>query len=228
MSEILVLARDYLERMANPIYGASTNEDYAIRFAMLMRSEGFEERLNKEISEIADRTTLTSHGWHWVLGWAKSRRLDLSEDLLVELFEEWSSVFLRADIIDLAIQNADYSAQSLGRGLNEFPNRFLAKIMSSATRRREEDVRRSEDTQIWEERQSVEPHPSTSIAESTLIALLQVGRPITLDAASVFLRHLWSGQQQLLYYFWAICDGLDSETRDAWVSRLRPPNAERG
>lgn len=223
MSELLLLASDYLERMANPIYGSAMNEDYAIRFATLMRSEGFEEKLNREISETKDRSTLTSHGWQWVLGWAKSRRLDLSEQLLIELFEEWSSVFLRSDIIDLAIQNSDYTGYYQG-SLNEFPNSFLAKIMSRATRPLDE-VRDSEQVgrELREEKLTAERYSSTSIAESTLIALLQVGQPITLDAASVLLRHPWHGQQQLLRYFSAILNGFDSETREAWTKRLDPP-----
>jgi hypothetical protein len=198
--------------MANPVYGYTTNEDYSMRFAKLLESEGFEDQLGEEIRTLRDRDALTSHGWLWLIGWAKSRNIDLAEDLLVDLFEEWWSVYARCAIIDLATHRNEGQLRSTDNPLNEFPNRFLAKIMLLATKPEEAEGSTNELSR------------QTGRAESVLVSLLQVGRPITLEAASVLLRHHWKGQAQLLEFFWALCNSLDRETRDAWVERLKPPS----
>jgi hypothetical protein len=60
MSDLLFLARDFIDRMANPTYGAAVNEDHALRFASLLQREGFEELFMREIREVRDRDALTS------------------------------------------------------------------------------------------------------------------------------------------------------------------------
>ena len=227
MSEILTLARDYIERMANPVYGSSVNEEYSIRFASLLSLDGFESRLNEEISSLEDRNTLTSYGWLWLLEWAKSRRITLNEELLVGLFEEWSSVFVRSDIVDVATQRAEAPGGNVRNfSVKEFPNRFLTRIMVRATERPEERER-SDSQRFHEDNRKRENVPSTAMAESALISFMQVGRPITLDAAAVLLRDEWQGQEHLLRYFWAKLDSIDEETRANWIKRLDPPSLQR-
>lgn len=224
MSEILTLARDYIEHMANPVYGLSVNEDYSIRFAVLLRSDEFEGRLRQEIRELTTEDTLTSYGWIWLLSWARSRRIDLPENLLVDLFGEWSSVFVRSSVLDIGTQNADYThGQWKGSSIGEFPNQFIRRIMLQATESPE--APQVPISRKGLERAEVlrEPEPVMSLAESTLIALLQLGTPLTLDAATVFLRDEWKGHDQLVRFFWAICDSLDPETRELWIERLDPP-----
>lgn len=88
MSGLLTLARDYIERMANPVYGLVTNEDYSLRFAHLLGSEGFEDTFREEIRSVRDTEALTSNGWLWLIEWARSRRVDVQEELLSELYDE--------------------------------------------------------------------------------------------------------------------------------------------
>ncbi|MGA2075315.1 MAG: hypothetical protein ABSH52_17630 [Terriglobia bacterium] len=214
MSELLALARDFIEKMANPVYGYATNEDYSARFAELLRSEGFEGRLREEISTLRRPDALTSYGWLWVIGWAKSRRIPLPDDLLTELFEEWSSVFARCAIVDLATAELEYEPRGRDLSVQDFPSPFLVSIMTSATELGEE---------IYPTAELGRP---SGRAESVLIALLQVGRPITLDAASALLRHEWRGQRQLLEYFWTLCNSLDPETREVWIRDVNPPPIE--
>lgn len=226
MSEILTLARDYIERMANPIYGSSVNEEYSVRFAALLRLDGFEDRLNEEISKVEDRNTLTSYGWLWLLEWAKSRRITLNEDLLVALFEEWSSVFVRTDIVDVSTQKSEeLSVNFRNFSVSEFPNRFLSRIMLRATR--PEQLGRSDFLQYPEDDRKRDNILSTTLAESALISFMQVGRPITLDAAAVLLRDQWQGQQHLLRFFWSKLDSIEEETRANWIKRLEPPSLRR-
>ena len=65
------------------------------RFASLLQRQGFEERFLQEIREVQDREALSSHGWLWLIGWAKSRSVELPTGLLVDLFEQWSDVFVK-------------------------------------------------------------------------------------------------------------------------------------
>jgi hypothetical protein len=60
-------------------------------------------------------------------------------------------------------------------------------------------------------------------AESVLIAPLQVERPITLNAASLLLRHSWPGQKRLQEFFWAVVGSLEEETEQKWIDSIRPP-----
>ena len=57
-------------------------------------------------------------------------------------------------------------------------------------------------------------------AESLLVSLLQVGRPITLRAASTFLRHEWQGQRHIQIFFWLLYDKLDRESQAAWSTSI--------
>jgi len=241
MSDLLFLASDYIERMSNPVYGVSMNEDYGLKLATLLRREGFEASLTEEIRSLRDPNTLTSFGWLWLFGWARARNIALDEDLLIALYEEWSSEFIKAAIVELATQDFKYSPNPIPKPyptqtslIEEFPNRFLSRIMAQATRVSDAKLDPSEDRPSAqrnamspeEEQNQFEQEPSTELAESTLIALLQVGSDITTDAAKVLLEHEWPGKDQLLESFREILDGLEPETRKVWITRLEPPEFE--
>lgn len=53
MSNFLAVADDFLERMNNPAYGGAVNDEYAMKFARLLRDEQFEEQLNRQISDVS-------------------------------------------------------------------------------------------------------------------------------------------------------------------------------
>jgi hypothetical protein len=206
--------------MANPVHGFSTNEDYSIRFGRLLESEGFEDQLRQEVERLRDLDTLTSHGWLWLIGWAKSRRIRIHDSLLLALFDEWASVFVKSEIVDVATQDeGDESHIDRPQSLDNFPHPFLARILASATEIPEES---EPGEKPWESESGGHPRIQ-SRADSVLIALLQVGRPIALDAASVLMHHEWAGQAQLLEFFWSIVDTLDPDTQEVWMERLRPP-----
>ena len=77
MSGLLSLARDYLERMANPVYGFAVNEEYSLRFAQLLETDGFESSLRREVQELRDTEELTSNGWLWLMGGQRQERSKL-------------------------------------------------------------------------------------------------------------------------------------------------------
>lgn len=71
MSILLGLARDHLDRMANPAYGSAVNEEYSLRLAALLQREGVGNELEAEMHSLRDAGLLTSHGWMWFLGSAR-------------------------------------------------------------------------------------------------------------------------------------------------------------
>ncbi len=196
--------------MANPAYGFATNEEYSLRFASLLGTDGFEAALRKEIEGLRDKDALTSNGWLWLIRWARSRQIAMPEELLLELFDEWSSVPARCAIVDLATFRSELQPRA-NVTLTDFPNRFLAKIMNKATAIPVKDLR-----------EDVRPDSGrlTAQAESVLVVFLQVGTPLTIAAASALVRHQWQGHEQLFEFLQVLAQTVDAETRGVWSERL--------
>lgn len=211
MSHILPLASDFIERMSNPSYGIRVNEDYSIRLGTLLSSEGFEHELLREIEQLRDPEALTPHGWLWLLSWTRAKGASLDGKLLLHLAESFSSVFMQAAVIDLATLGFDGQSSDSTATIAEFSHPWLSMLLSNCT-----DAHGDDDK---ERRQA-----DTRRAETVLIALMQVNREITLDAASTLLNHSWAGQPLLVQFFWSLCNELDDETQEVWISRLRPPS----
>jgi hypothetical protein len=210
MSTVLALARDFIERMSNPVFGLSTNEEYSLEFGQLLQSEDFAFQLRRDIESLRDPVEMTSHGWLWILGWARSNRIQLQDHLLLALFEQWSSVFMKTAIVDLV--TAELEGQKEQRS-DERESQFLEEIV----------VRATEYEQRREDRREAPPVAQFGRAEATLIALLQVGRPATLQAAQGLLRRRWTGQERLVEFFWSLVDSLEDDTRAAWLQAVNPP-----
>lgn len=210
MSQVLALASDFIERMINPAYGIRVNEEYSLRFAELLSTEGFEDLLRSEVAQLKSPETLSQHGWLWVLGWARSKKISIDETLLLQLTESWSSIFMQVAAIDLATREAKWVPREPITSIQEFGHPWLSKLMLNCTKA--SDGKNMDQEYI-----------DTRCAEMTLVALMQVGSDIALDAASSLLNHKWAGQAQLVKLFWSLCDRLDDETQELWVSRLHPP-----
>jgi len=216
MTGILFLASEFIERMSNPAYGVLVNEDYAIRLARVLMSGEIESMLTREAEELTDIDALTPHGWIWLVGWARARGIVLNDMLLLGLAEKWSTVSMQASVIDLATRWKKWQREPGGEPtpLERFEDPWLFTLLQHCTKHEHEP--------------GVEPGPvHTGRAEKLLMALLQVGNDITLEAASTLLNHSWAGSSKLVQFFWLWCDGLDEETREIWVSRIRPPEDPR-
>jgi len=216
MSNLLILARDYIDRMANPSYGFAINEDYSLRFAQLLGTEGFDGSLREEITGLRDKDALTSNGWLWLIRWARSRRIEMQETLLLDLFEEWTSVPARCAIVDLVTYRSEFQEAQRDFAIGEFPDRFLDQIMIAATA-----IRNTKENLKEDDQGRPEAEPRTARAEAALVVFLQIGTPLTLAAASALLRHRWRGHDQLTDYLLELAGTLDAETRDVWSRQLR-------
>lgn len=213
MNEILTLASEFIERMSNPAYGIRINEDYSLRFGKLLASEKIEGLLRNEAPHLSDRNVLTPHGWLWFLRWTRSKDVVLNGELLLDLIDKWSSVFMQVSAIESATFQADWVRQEDVMPLQKFDHPWLSELMLRCMKLHDADHFKPEDVR-------------TGRAQSILISLLQVGRDITLDAASTLMHYDWPGQPKLVQFFWLQCDGLDNETQEAWISRLRPPKRQ--
>jgi hypothetical protein len=214
MSQILQMASEFIERMSNPAYGIQENESYTMHFGSLLASEGFDSALGREISEIKDPNCLTPHGWLWLLNWVRSKEISLDDNLLMHLSETFSNVFMQVLVIDVATRHTTWERKNSISHLHEFPHPWLRKLLRRC-------VEKSNDDQGVEHE-----YIETRRSETILVALMQVGGAINLDAASTLLNHRWAGQPRLVEFFWSLCNELDEETRDEWISHLKPPQFE--
>lgn len=211
MNQMLMLASDFLERLSNPAYGLRINEEYSLRFAQLLSSDQFPDLLLDDLQSVDDPNALSPHGWFWLLGWTRSKGITLKDSLLLHLTDTWSSVFMQVAAIDHATRHVKWVHGDFVPSVEEFENSFLRKLMMNCT--------------YWGDvKEHQEPrHVQKTRAESLLVALMQVGTDITLDAASALLNHRWRGQIHLTGFFWSLCNGLEEETKKEWISRLHPP-----
>jgi len=101
-------------------------------------------------------------------------------------------------VIDLATLGLDWRGRDTVSTIEGFDHPWLSDLLRKCTL-----------THSDEEADYV--RVDTTHAETVLVALMQIGREITLDAASVLLNHRWMGQLQLVQFFWSICNELDDE-----------------
>jgi hypothetical protein len=210
MNSLIQLAVDFLERMANPVYGAQVNEQAALEFAVIFDEE-MRERFRYEAGQLRTPDALTSYGWTWLLNWAASEGVQLNADLLVELCETWESASFKAAVINAGTIGEDYSPQPT-RNLEEFPDPWLRQLLGRAVHRTRTDD------------QAEQGQRPSRHAESLLVALILVERESTLDAASVLLNHEWDEAESVLRFFWNRMELLDQETEQEWRDRLSPPS----
>ena len=59
-----------------------------------------------------------------------------------------------------------------------------------------------------------------SYVESLLLALMQIERPITLEAARSLLNHEWAGMHKIQETYFSFCEDLDDDTREMWYSAV--------
>lgn len=224
MSEILTLASEFIERMANPAYGTAVNEEYSLRFAELLSRDRLPGLLREEAQRVTDVNALGGHGWLWFLNWARANDLRLHETLLLDLADRWSSVFMQVLIIDVATRGIALPSWPV-TDLEEFPNEWLRGLLRLAVRQEERET--PERDNRFEDEANREQPARTARAETTLISLMQVGRPVTVEAAAALLHHPWIGHDQLVRFYFSRLTTMDAETRREWGRQLRMEDGRR-
>ena len=67
MSGVLALVDDFIERMSNPAYGLSVNEEYAQRLSDAFAREGDRALLMAEVRRLEGVGALSMATWAWIL-----------------------------------------------------------------------------------------------------------------------------------------------------------------
>jgi hypothetical protein len=215
MSRLLGLTAEFFERVMNPAYGIAVNDDYGIRLLGMLKDEVFEESLKQEAKEVKDTRVLTAHGWLWLLSWARSVDTTLDPDLLLGLAVETGSILLQVQAIDLATRDAEVRRSRGTPSVVEFRHEWLRKLLMKC-------VAESAAKDISDEvAGKYKSRDYTRLAESILIALLQVGNDACIEAASALVNHNWSGHQQVRDFLAERAKEADGETRRQWMSKLR-------
>jgi hypothetical protein len=99
----------------------------------------------------------------------------LDDELLLELIEQSPSVFMQVLVIDVATRNGEWPRQPTP-ALRAFPNAWLRELLQRSIRGIGDLPEQSEGV-------------DTRRAEGTLLALMQLGRDLTVAAAATLLRH---------------------------------------
>ena len=221
MNTFFTIAADFIDRMANPAHGVLVNQDYSLQFAELLSAEedSIDPTLRREAKRLADADVLSANGWLWFLTWARSESIALREDLLLNITQKWSSVFIQTLAIEIALENAEWSNRRNVQSLSEFGNPFLRKLLMNAVRIQEPEGRDHPDHPDHP-RFHRRDYLRTSRAQSVLTSLLEIDSSITDAAAASLLQHEWPGQKQLLEFYESLVSGFDPDTREEWGDRF--------
>lgn len=239
MTSLLKLAADFFERMSNPVYGIEVNQSYEHQLSELLRPSTstaewpsatdtglnprfgpnpVAKRLAEEATQLSNINDLSPHGWNWLLGWAMTGDVVLNDDLLLSLCEASSVSSFKAKAIEVATLDSDVVPTVLD--VHEFGHPWLRELMTNVTEQTPDPTRLDvfDEPLIGRVRAYRVPH--SDHAEQLLMALLQVGSEIALNAAASLLQTSWSGQEQLRQSMeeWLIT--LDWQTARAWRRRL--------
>ena len=221
---LIELAAEFFDRMANPVYGAQVNEEYALRFGQLMDDEAT-YRMAREVRQVRSVSALSPSGWSWLLGWVRTEpEAELSPSVLRDLCEQWPSTTFKAEVIRTALSRSDrpVSRDSYGRdqvGIDSLPDPWLRELLFRSVR-----PETTEETDIeLSDTDRAEPTLHSRHVHSLLMALILVDTEESLDAAAALLQHPWPGQESLVSAFWSRVNALEEEAREVWIDRLRPP-----
>ena len=227
---LIELAAEFFDRMANPVYGAQINEEYALRFGQLMDAEAA-YRMDQEVGQLRSVSALSPSGWSWLLGWVRTRppEAELNPSLLLDLCEQWESAAFKAEVIRTALSRSDrpHSPDSYGGaedGIGSVPDPWLRELLfrSVAPEATQETDVESDDAI------PTGPTLHSGHVHSLLMALIFVDTDESLDAAAALLQHPWPGHETLVAAFWSRVNGLEVEAQAIWIERLHPPGNPRG
>lgn len=221
MSDLFVLAADFIDRVANPGYGIRVNEDYSLALSTLLGSEdrAVETLLSQQVKSLYNPDALTPHGWLWLMAWARSSSVDLNNRMLLAVVLRWPIVFVQVPAIELATRRKKWRRRKRVSSLASFGHPWLRDLLKVCVEWRDYGHDEGDGTRRAADDQTLAPlHPG--LAQSILVALLQLGNELSLDAAATLLNHSWPGQTALLASYEMLLTGLDPETRSVWELRL--------
>jgi hypothetical protein len=194
MNDILGLAAEFIDRLANPSYGAEINEAYAARLdELLRRYPSLATNLVDESLSADDVDLLSTASWLWYLGWCHDHGPLPSIEFLDALYEESDDPVIRLFVVEAVATHPSIVEQYQGLDerapddLEELPRTWLSdRLLGLVTGSSEPDHReRDQDDRLAE-------------ALEFTTSLLQIGNPVALTTLRASLSRDWMGQQRLM------------------------------
>ena len=211
MTSLLILARDSLERAANPAYGVAANDEHAARLAAVIGPADV-ERFMSEVARLDDPANLTSYGWAWVLEFAISHNVALDRELLSDLCQRWDVPALKALVIEAAIE-FDQPAE---------PNAEVVEWLTRVVERAAPLLVLPDDDRLVDDDETYSlGEIDTGSAEALLTALLVVGTESTINAARQLFARQWLGSRQLDDFVRSNLNDSDPLARVPWQALQR-------
>jgi hypothetical protein len=226
---LIELEAEFFDRMANPVYGAQVNDEYALRFAQLIDTEAT-YRMAQEVRQVRSVSALTPSGWSWLLGWVRTQpEAELNPTVLQELCERWESATFKAEVIRTALSRSDRPVSpdrdtGYQSDIDALPDPWLRDLLFRSMRPENTEQSDAEPNDPGR----AEPPLHSRHVYSLLMALILVDTEESLDAAAALLKYPWPGHESLVTAFWGRVNALEEEAQAVWIDRLHPPPDARG
>jgi hypothetical protein len=213
MNSLMGMVADFLDHLADPVFGRQTNEAYSMRLGILLdNDEHLSEQLANSDLSPDDVPTLSLASWMWYLRWRALRSGQVPGDaFLTRLYDSTTEPVVRLRVVEAVVRHsrdylADIDTEREQRGLSGLPDNWLRQRMYS----------------IIDENQPEQGEALATPAEQAWELsgyLFQLGDEFSLITLSGLLAERWSGRQYLLNRIHEILaqPGLEPEV----VRRLR-------
>ncbi|SOB81373.1 hypothetical protein [Streptomyces sp. 1331.2] len=220
MKAFLGLSADFIDRMANPVYGAGVNQAYASRFAdLLRRDERLPAQLSADDLSEVDTDLLSMQSWIWYLKWLTKQQELPRDEFLDALYEDAGDSLLRLIIFESVMTNPvvvrRYSNihEQWAVPLEELPPCWPRNLVLHLVSAEPAGAR------------DIESRPTEQLPEVLELAfsLLQVGNAAALAMLRGLLAYQWPMRGELI----SLVDtallqssGLEASELDQWRRRL--------
>jgi hypothetical protein len=106
MNGLLAMVESFLDHMTNPQYGTEVNEEYSLRFNLILAADpGFAVSLAGLALDPEDTDSLPTCAWPWYLEWRTERAGPPSVDFLDALFEATDDPGVRLAVLQSALSD---------------------------------------------------------------------------------------------------------------------------
>jgi hypothetical protein len=188
MNALLAIAADFFEHLTDPAFGREANDNYSLKFHVLMDNDSEAAR---QLATVAlgrdDVGSMSAAAWLWYLAWRKSLTGEQpSSEFLDALYAETVNPILRLRLVEIGAWGMHGSqAQRLTRaatGLEEARPSWVEERIRDIVREQDfgiqgENLQRARIEDAWE----------------LLSYLIDIGTNESLDAARALLAEDWLG-----------------------------------
>lgn len=188
MNALLAIAADFFEHLTDPAFGREANDDYSLKFQVLMDNDAEAARqLATAPLGRDDVESMSAAAWLWYLAWRESLTGEQpSGEFLDALYAETANPILRLRIVEIGARRMHGSQeQRLTRAATG-----LEEAQPSWVEERIRNIVGGQDLNIQDENLQ---QARIEDAWELLSYLIDIGSNESLDAARVFVTEDWVG-----------------------------------